>query len=607
MFKNKIFKQLSLTFFVVIALSLSVFAIFMLDTFNEHTMRGINEHIIQTSKNIQFALAGNYPQALYPSEKLTEYIRNISRLNKVSVYVLDAQQSLVVTSEENSYSMLLPEDYDTIWYDASKVRVYTRNSLSENEKYIFAMTQLNLDSANYILVISAKMQDLSANLTNIRNLTFAGLVIATFLALLISVQAARNFTKPIVQLIDAAGKYAQGELKQKIVFKSNDEFAELAYALNNVGNKLSDKIKEIDMEKRKLALILEQMDNAVMLIDRAGIIQTLNRQAMDIFSPDRENKVNMHSIEVLGSAYFESNLRKTIITNTSFTIDLKLCINDTPKNFQVFLTPISEAYSNVPKYVLCVFYDVTALMNIYDKQVEFVANASHELRTPLTSIRGFAETIEDVVENPELVVKFSQVIQDESLRMQRLIADLLQLAKLDSLEYRNSILLTPTNMEKLLPSICLEMKQQTLEKNIELKYLDKVVHNHMLTTNYDWLKQALVNLVENAIKYTPHGGKIILVAERDEDGYRFVVQDNGPGMPEHEQKKIFERFYRLDRDRNRSTGGTGLGLSIVRFIIQILGASIKVDSTIGVGSTFTINIPLDDRKNKNNQVKHNMY
>ena len=601
MFKSKILKQLSFLFFIVITISLTMFAVFMLDTFNEHTMINLTEQMTQTTKNIQFALTKNYPDSLSPSESLDEYIKDIAKLNKVNIYLLDNQQSLLSSSTSNSDLLILPDNLDKVWYDSSNVKIYTRKHLEENERYIYAVTKLSVHSANYLLVTTGKMKDLSENLTNIRHITFSGLIFATLLALLISIQAARNFTKPILELTSAAENYSHGQLEHKIFLKSNDEFAALAYALNNLANTLSDKIKESDMEKRKLSLILEQMDNAVMLIDRSGIIQTLNRRAMGIFSTTNLNKNNMHSIEVLGSAYFETNLRKVMSTNTSCTIDLKLRINDISKTFQVFLTPISEAYSNTPKYILCVFYDITTLMSIYDKQVEFVANASHELRTPLTSIRGFAETIEDVADQPELVTKFSKIIQDESFRMQRLISDLLQLAKLDSMEYRNSISIVPTDISKLLPEICVQMEQQAKEKHLNLNYIDNNQENSTIHTNYDWLKQALVNLVENAIKYTHIGGKILLTVHTDKSNCIFTVQDNGPGMLDSDLKRIFDRFYRLDSARNRSTGGTGLGLSIVSFITQLLGATIQVESQVGAGTKFTIIVPsIPVNKTKNN-------
>ena len=590
MFKSKIFKQLAFLFFIVVAVALSIFAVFMLDTLNEHSMTEIRDKMSQNTKNIQFYLTGKYPARLQTSTELTESVQGISRVNKLDIYILDNRGQLIAASNSDDRVLTLLENDTKKPKDSSKIGLHTRKDIVQNDNYIFAATVLALGNADYTLITVSRLQDLSGNLYHVRHLTFLGLIIAYILAFIISIKAARNFTAPIISLTAAAEEYAGGSFERKLLVKSDDEFSALAYSLNNLANSLADKIKETSMEKRKLELILEQMDNAVMLIDTAGFIQTLNRRALDIFPINTAALSNLHSIEILGSAYFEKALRDTLRKNVPGTIDLKLKIREIPKNFRVFLSPISEVYSNIPKYVLCVFYDVTALMSIYDKQVEFVANASHELRTPLTSIRGFAETIEDVAEQPELVTKFSKTIQEEALRMQRLVFDLLQLAKLDSLEYRHSIALADTNIQKLLPDICEEMSRQAREKNITLEYFAEPSLREIYT-NYDWLKQALVNLAENAIKYTLPGGKVILGVKADGQNVKFTVKDNGPGMPDSDLKKIFERFYRLDSARNRSTGGTGLGLSIVRFIVQLLGANIKVESQIDVGTTFTIIIP----------------
>ena len=452
-------------------------------------------------------------------------------------------------------------------------------------------TSLPVDYGQYVILISANTQSFNQNFQQIRQITFIALLITCIIALFVSIKFAKNIISPLQEITTATEAFSSGKFEHKLQISTQDEFGLLAHTINTLAANLADKITETALEKTKLKLILEKMDNAVILVDQDGRIQTINQKALSIFPINKfTNSDTLHHLDILSSSVFDKAIQDTINNNNPQTIDLKLKFKEQAKSFQVFLSPITEVYSNKIKYVLCVFYDITALKSIFDKQVDFIANASHELSTPLTSIRGFAEAIEDDADNSLLVNKFAKIIQEESLRMQRLINDLLQIAKLDSSEYRNTITLSNINIENLLPSIVTDLSNLAQTKNIELNIVSNL-NNNLIYSNYDWLKQALVNLVENAIKYTPAGGKVFLILEEDNAYTYFKIKDTGEGMPNSELEKIFDRFYRVDKARSRSSGGTGLGLSIVKFITKLLAAKIKVESTVGLGTTFTISIP----------------
>jgi two-component system phosphate regulon sensor histidine kinase PhoR len=241
--------------------------------------------------------------------------------------------------------------------------------------------------------------------------------------------------------------------------------------------------------------------------------------------------------------------------------------------------------------ILSVFHDVTALQDMHDRQADFVANASHELATPLTTIKGFTETLLDgALEDNKLSAKFLTIIHTEAERMQRLINELLQLAKLNSHEYRQQVKLEATPLTPLLYTVKEDLRTNAEEKKITVDI--QADADPIIMANPDWLKQILINLLDNSIKYTPPLGKVLLTCLQKDHEAILIVEDTGIGIPANDVPLIFDRFYRVDRARSRNAGGTGLGLAIVKFIVEMHGGTIEVKSTINIGTTFTIRLPL---------------
>lgn len=563
----------------------------MLDIFNSYSLNAIKENLHITIKNVQFFLMQPNNKEYLQQATIKPYLTELAKVNNINIHILDIDKNLLVSSATTTPDLNSFENLASLKTDFNKINTYTRKNTQTNENYIYMATSLPVDYGQYVILISANTQSFNQNFQQIRQITFIALLITCIIALFVSIKFAKNIISPLQEITTATEAFSSGKFEHKLQISTQDEFGLLAHTINTLAANLADKITETALEKTKLKLILEKMDNAVILVDQDGRIQTINQKALSIFPINKfTNSDTLHHLDILSSSVFDKAIQDTINNNNPQTIDLKLKFKEQAKSFQVFLSPITEVYSNKIKYVLCVFYDITALKSIFDKQVDFIANASHELSTPLTSIRGFAEAIEDDADNSLLVNKFAKIIQEESLRMQRLINDLLQIAKLDSSEYRNTITLSNINIENLLPSIVTDLSNLAQTKNIELNIVSNL-NNNLIYSNYDWLKQALVNLVENAIKYTPAGGKVFLILEEDNAYTYFKIKDTGEGMPNSELEKIFDRFYRVDKARSRSSGGTGLGLSIVKFITKLLAAKIKVESTVGLGTTFTISIP----------------
>ncbi|SDF16697.1 ATP-binding protein [Sporolituus thermophilus] len=459
-------------------------------------------------------------------------------------------------------------------------------TLDENLLYV----AIPMRSGNEIIGVvrlSTTLSHVETAYNRIRSALLAAFVVTTLLAIAFSIRLARKYTAPLEEITDVARLIGEGQLDKRVHIKTGDEIEILGHTLNNLAARLDDKLKEIVAQKHKLELILQHMDNAVLLLDRYGRVTDFNLRAASLFSITGA-MLGQHNIQVIGNSLLDKAVRETVATGENRLIQLRTNLHGAKRVFQVFLAPLGDEGGGV----LTVFHDITALQEIHERQAEFVANASHELKTPLTAIKGFAETLLDgAIREPALAAKFVTIIHGEAERMNRLIADLLQLASLDARTTGQQTRLEPTDIYKVAATVVEELSAQWRAKKLSV-LLDAPAQPLAVMANPDWLKQVFVNLLDNSIKYTPDGGKVLLKWWQNSDKAVFMVQDSGIGIPAKDLPFIFDRFYRVDRARSRSAGGTGLGLAIVKHIIETLGGKIDVTSEPGAGTTFTFTLPL---------------
>jgi len=413
-------------------------------------------------------------------------------------------------------------------------------------------------------------------------------VVTLVLVILLSINLSRKFIVPIEAITATARRIAAGHLSERIHILTGNELDFLALALNHLASRLEDKLDEISAEKQKLQLILEHMDNAVMLFDQHGCLAESNRSAMLWFHLT-PTMTGQHNLNILGSSHFDSACKETLQLRQPQQQILRTNFQGAKKSYQVSLValPMKEETSSG---VLAVFHDITNLQLIQNRQSDFVANASHELATPLTAIRGFAETLVDgAADNAEDSRRFASIILSEADRMQRLVEDLLQLAKIESTEYRQQFQYQFTPVKPMLESVIRETTPVWRKKQLSVQIESSA--NSSAMTDPDRLKQILVNLMDNAIKYTPDNGNIILSAQQVGNRIQFTVKDSGIGIPAEDLSRIFDRFYRIDKARTRSVGGTGLGLAIVKHLLDALGGSIEVESRPDAGTSFRFYLP----------------
>jgi two-component system phosphate regulon sensor histidine kinase PhoR len=404
---------------------------------------------------------------------------------------------------------------------------------------------------------------------------------------------ARSLTHPVLEVTQKAIQFISSTFDKEVQVNSKDEWGSLSKAIGEMGNQLRNKIEEISKEKEYLQTILKGMMEGVLIVDGRGRILMVNDALRNLLSLSLDVSDRM-PLEVIRNAELEEAIRRALQDGESIALELGLNKygEKTVEVNVVSILPFSKEIDKDSEGIrgaVAVFHDITRLKELEKIRQDFVANVSHELRTPLTTIKGYAETLLEGALKEEVASQFVQVIKRHTDRLTKIVEDLLTLSKIESKEFQLKKEKISVNefIEDVLDFVkeAAERKRITLSKVEISPFLDVIADRHSL-------EQVLVNLLDNAIKYTPEGGKVTISAIETTPGeIQFSVKDNGIGIPKEDLPRIFERFYRVDKGRSQELGGTGLGLSIVKHLVQAHGGRIWVESQLEKGSTFYFTLP----------------
>lgn len=404
------------------------------------------------------------------------------------------------------------------------------------------------------------------------------LVIVLIFAVFVSYRLAQIIVKPIKDLKTITFQVANGKVYKRIVNFPNDEIGDLAKAFNNMSDKLQKSLKETTVKQIRLEAILKSMDSGVIAIDKDYKLIMINPYAKEIFGINKDI-IGYKLMDMIRDFELENVFKHS----SEEYSEIKLLW---PKERELRIRTAEIISEGEAIGTVAVVQDITDIRRLENMRSQFVANVSHELKTPLTSIKGFAETLKDV-EDAEQRDKFLDIINDEAERLTRLINDILILS---SLEQHREGKTENINVNEVVEEVYELMKHTADTKEIEIDLSTSQLPN--ITGDRDKLKQAIINLVDNAIKYSEARAQISMVTRLEENKCVIIVEDTGVGMSKEHLNRIFERFYRIDKARSRAQGGTGLGLAIVKHIVLNFRGTIDVESEIGKGTRFTIRIPV---------------
>ncbi|MFC4302745.1 HAMP domain-containing sensor histidine kinase [Cohnella boryungensis] len=422
-----------------------------------------------------------------------------------------------------------------------------------------------------------------------------GFLLTTFFAFFLLTK----ITNPLREMKDAANRVAQGDYSTRVATRSSDEIGELANTFNQMASELNTLIRDIQHERDHLSSVLRSMTDAVISFDAEGEVILTNPQGKHLL--EDWNSVDWSEEDVPArDAHIPGPLRETFRNVVSSGKELTVKIHVKSGVWSVVMTPLASTDS--VRGAVAVLRDVTEEFRVDKMRKDFVANVSHEIRTPLSMVQGYSEALmDDIAATPEERRELVQVIHDESLRMGRLVKDLLDLARMEAGYLEMTF--QPLDVNALLSRVYRKFAALAKERQITLT---KSEHDPSLTLeagDEDRLEQVLTNLLDNALRHTPSGAAIALRASRvagdKGDVLEIRIIDEGQGIPPEDLPYIFERFYKADKARKRgTTGGTGLGLAIVKNLIVAHEGTISAVSELGVGTTFTIQLPVSANRPK---------
>ena len=412
-----------------------------------------------------------------------------------------------------------------------------------------------------------------------RTLALAALF-ALALAALISLTAANIFSRRVRELTEAAGKMASGNLAARARPRGTDEIAVLGQALDRLAISLSVSLESLRGERDVLSGILSSMHEGVLVVgtDRRIVLVNPALRAMLLIGPEAIGKNVLH---VVRNAELNKLLEQTASGDTH-EVELELA-GLKPRRVLARAVTLREA----PGGVLTVFVDVTELRRLESVRRDFVANASHELRSPLTTIRAAVETLRGVKGDPTAAARFIELIERNTERIENLVSDLLEIARLESSGL--DLQIEALNLSAAANRILARHAAQAELKNIAL--VNAISGATHVNADARALDHVLGNLIDNALKYCPPGATVSISDRTEEALVRVLVTDTGPGIAPAHLPRLFERFYRVDAGRSRELGGTGLGLSIVKHLTEAMGGSVEVRSPSGAGTTFGFTLP----------------
>ncbi len=418
-------------------------------------------------------------------------------------------------------------------------------------------------------------------------IALGGLFIAV-LATIVSYFISRRITRPIEEMRLSSEKFAKGELGHRLPQPGTSELDTLAKAMNKMASELEIKIGSINTQRNEYEAVLSSMIEGVIALDTNENILNINQAAADIFNCS-PNLKGVSILEAVRNTELHSFLKDAIVNRKTKESDIKIFKN---KEYIINIRSTLLYGSNKkPIGTLVVFNDVTTIRQLESMRRDFVGNVSHELKTPLTAIKGFVETLlNGAVENIDDTKRFLSIIEKHVNRLNLIIDDLLELSKIEQMDERSEINFIETRLKDVIEnavSLCRE-KANAKQIKIEPEYSEEI----SARIDVYLLEQAFINLLDNAIKYSNSDSTITINLERVENKIKINFKDRGHGIAKKHIDRLFERFYRVDKARSRDAGGTGLGLAIVKHIIRAHGGHITVDSTVGKGSVFEINLPV---------------
>ena len=574
---KRIFLKLILTLIGLLIVAALGVDYFVTRSAEANLRRGLEDGLKEQARLAVAVLRGR------PAESNPEVVDEIAEAVGARLTLIRPDGVVVVDSEADPATMenhsTRPEFVEAL---AGGVGVSTRLSSTVGAEFLYVA----IPSEDGALRLALPLSEIRTQTREIRGRILQVTLLAFIPAVFLAFWLAQRLSARLSQIMSFSRDLARGDFETPVPAFAGGELGELSLTLQTTADRLRSMFEQLQEERSRFAAAVNGIGAGVLVIDRA-------RRAI-VCNPAMRRMFPNENLTV-GDRPFTASHRdiarlfdKVFIQGTSDSVDLSVS-ELVKRTWKVSCAPIGGAAGHVQAAV-AVFYDITELEETERVRRDFVTNVSHELRTPLASIQGYAETLLDgAVDDPEHNRRFLQIIRQNAERLAQLSSDLMTLSQIEvrARDYD----FAPVAVNGLLTQASDSIRALTGKKGVSV-----LVEGLPVSTEVEGdsasLYQALMNLLENAAKYTPEGGAITLGARREDDEVEFYVRDTGVGIPTDHIPRLFERFYRVDKARSRELGGTGLGLAIVKHLVLAHDGSVRVESEVGRGSTFYFRIPL---------------
>ena len=535
------------------------------------------------------------------TEKLEESVQTIlsdfTGANILETQVMDEQGYILGINDQTLQSLIGTKSTDrdvqqVILLDAPSSYQYvkedTNSRVLKNISPIYSMD--NTGTLIGVLVMESNIESVYSQMSQTVSIFLNASVVAIIITIVLAVIISRGITRPISEMRRQTANIADGDYSGKVTVYGADELGELAETINDLSYKVKDAQETTESERQRLDSVLRHMTDGVLATDRRGKIIIINSRAMDLLSISQDKAIGQSIMKVLklGEKF---TFRQLLETQDELILNIPTDDQDTILRGEF---SVIQRESGFISGLVCVLSDITEQEKVEQERRSFVSNVSHELRTPLTSVKSYTESLIDGAwEDEEIAPEFLKVISTETDRMIRMITDLLNLSRMDQgkqdlnrefVSINELVAHIIDRFEMVLKSEQYRNKKYKIERDFTQRTL-------WVEIDQDKFIQVIDNIMNNAIKYSPDGGKITCKLMETHNSVVISITDEGLGIPRKDIGHVFDRFYRVDKARARSMGGTGLGLAISKEVVQLHGGKIWVTSVENKGSTFFISLP----------------
>lgn len=488
------------------------------------------------------------------------------------------------------------EEIQQVFFGRDRGISLAQNGSSNKENYSIAQYLYNQEEEPIgILRLTNEIANLTDVMQEALRVLLIGILILAILLIFLTSRWMHRISAAASDMKSVMHRLINSDYEAKYTTKSFDEVDELGTSVNALAESLKEQRQHLKASEERTYGLINHLIIGVMLLDESRIIRMVNPVMNELLGSNLYGQINHLYTDYIRSAELIELIEQAYATQEIVNAEIRLYLPE-EKTLDANVVPVPGQVEGVFNYIV-LLYDITEIQRLENIRTDFATNVSHELRTPITALKGFSETLLDgAMYDEEVLTEFLEIMLKESTRLDAMVQDILQLSRLE--RRPNQAAAEWVDLQAVVQEVF-----QILQQKIELKnitcYLEEGAPVSIFT-NRDQLKQVLMNVIANAITYTPENGTVIVDINQIENEARIQVIDNGIGIPEADQVRIFERFYRVDKARSRNSGGTGLGLSIVKWLVDRMDGRIELYSEVNVGTTFILWLPLENKEESGN-------